>query len=58
MMKTVKEDELEFINVTAEDDDDDVNNMTALSYSDPTQSDRASGMIGSWLFNQSKVSFR
>jgi hypothetical protein len=54
MMKNLKEDELEFISVNTEDD----YNMN-VAYNDHSSHDRSggnggNGVIGSWLFNQSK----
>jgi hypothetical protein len=51
-----KEEELEFISVTNDDDDD--GNMTH-SYGIATNDSSGSGnVIGNWILNQSKVSFR
>lgn len=49
-MSGLKEEELEFISVSA----DDENEMTS-SYVDPSQPEKPNNMIGYWLFNQSKV---
>lgn len=49
-MSKTNEEELEFISV-AGDDDNELNN-----YMDPTQQDASGGVMGSWIFNQSKVS--
>ncbi len=46
------EEELEFIAVGA-DEDNDLNN-----YMDPNSSDNANSNIGGWIFTQSKVSTR
>lgn len=49
----VKEDELEFISVSGEDETD---NMISSSYVDPSVSrEGGSSTIGNWFFNQSKV---
>lgn len=45
-----KEEDLEFISVSQDEDND----MTS-AYVDPTQPDRTNNMIGNWLLNQSKV---
>jgi hypothetical protein len=52
MMKKLKEDELEFISVSA----DEENEMNS-AYVDPTAADSQGGSstIGYWFFNQSKV---
>lgn len=49
-MSGVKEEELEFISVGADDENDMVS-----AYVDPSQPDRTNNIIGNWLFNQSKV---
>lgn len=51
-MSRVKEEELEFISVNADDDNDMVS-----SYVDPSQPERTNNIIGNWIFNQSKVCF-
>ncbi len=48
----VKEDELEFISVSG---DDETDNMISSSYVDPSR-ESTSSTIGNWFFNQSKVS--
>jgi Flp pilus assembly protein TadB len=48
-MSRVKEEELEFISVNADDDNDMVS-----SYVDPSQPERTNNIIGNWIFNQSK----
>jgi hypothetical protein len=48
----VKEDELEFISVSGEDESD---NMISSSYVDPSVTRDGSSTIGNWFFNQSKV---
>lgn len=50
MMKNMKEEELEFISVSGDDD----NNMNS-AYVDHSQPERANDTIGYWLLNQSKV---
>ena len=50
-MSAKNEEELEFISVAA-DDDNELNN-----YMDPSQqSESTGGIMGSWIFTQSKVS--
>lgn len=46
----MKEEELEFISVV-QDDDNELNN----TYHDPSASDASNNVIGNWVFNQSKV---
>lgn len=49
-MSGLKEEELEFISVNNDDENDMVS-----AYVDPSQPERANNIIGNWLFNQSKV---
>eukprot|EP01039_Chlorochromonas_danica_P005598 gene5598-6163_t len=51
-MKNLKEEELEFISVSNEDDHDMM--MSGGHYVDPLAPERSNSTIGHWLFNQSK----